>query len=143
MMRKLIAVSLTVLLAGASLRAADAPKPDAAAKDAATTEQSTPSTPDYKRGKGWYRLEFVNTGVGATKWLQFDAASIAADVWLNGQKLGQHRGAFTAFRFNITDILKPGKNVLLVKTDNSPGRNDGDPTAIAPLSGDFNMSGGL
>jgi beta-galactosidase len=113
------------------------------ATDAATTEQSTPSTPDYKRGKGWYRLEFVNTGVGATQRLQFDAASIAAEVWLNGRKLGQHRGAFTAFRFNITDVLKPGKNVLLVKTDNSPGRNDGDPTAIAPLSGDFNMSGGL
>jgi beta-galactosidase len=113
------------------------------AKDAATTEQSTPATPDYKRGKGWYRLEFVHTGVGATHWVQFDAASIAADVWLNGQKLGQHRGAFTSFRFNITDALRPGKNVLLVKTDNSPGRNDGDPTAIAPLSGDFNMSGGL
>ena len=113
------------------------------AKDAATTEQSTPSTPNYKRGKGWYRLEFVNTGVGATKWLQFDAASISADVWLNGKKLGQHRGAFTAFRFDVTDFVKPGKNVLLVKTDNSAARNDGDLNAIAPLSGDFNMSGGL
>lgn len=113
------------------------------ATDAATTEQSTPTTPEYKRGKGWYRLEFEHPGVGATQWLQFDAASIAADVWLNGQKLGQHRGAFTAFRFDITQVLRPGKNVLLVKADNAAARADGDPTAIAPLSGDFNMSGGL
>lgn len=114
------------------------------ATDAATTAQSTPATPLYQRGVGWYQLEFDGgSATGATKWLQFDAASIAADVWLNGVKLGQHRGAFTAFRFNVTDIIKPGKNVLVVKTDNRKALADGDPTAIAPLSGDFNMSGGL
>lgn len=113
------------------------------ATDAATTAQSTPSTPTYKRGKGWYRLEFDNAGNAATKWLQFDAASIVADVWLNGVKLGQHRGAFTAFRFDVTAALKPGKNVLLVKTDNSAAANDAGPTAIAPLGGDFNVAGGL
>lgn len=114
------------------------------ALDAATTAQSTPTTPDYKRGRGWYRLEFDNADTSSsTKWLQFDAASIAADVWLNGTSLGQHRGAFTAFRFDVTNVLKPGKNVLLVKTDNSRGAKDGDPTAVAPLGGDFNMSGGL
>ncbi|MDB5778557.1 MAG: hypothetical protein JWP77_666 [Polaromonas sp.] len=114
------------------------------ATDAATTAQSTPSTPLYQRGIGWYQLEFDGGAPStATKWLQFDAASITADVWLNGVKLGQHRGAFTAFRFNVTDAVKPGKNVLVVKTDNRSALRDGDPTAIAPLSGDFNMSGGL
>ena len=38
-----------------------------------------------------------------------DGASIVADVWLNGQKLGQHRGAFTRFRFDVTGKLKLGK----------------------------------
>ena len=66
-----------------------------------------------------------------------------ADVWLNGEKLGQHKGAFTAFRFDITSKLKTGKNVLLVKTDNSATTTNADLTAIAPLSGDFNMAGGL
>ncbi len=111
--------------------------------DAATTAQSTPSTPRYKRGLGWYRLTFEYKGNAATQWLQFDAASIAADVWLNGEKLGQHQGAFTAFRFNVTGKLKATDNVLVVKTDNRPARAASDPTAVEPLGGDFNMSGGL
>ncbi len=112
--------------------------------DAATTAQSTPTTPNYKRGLGWYRLEFdASAAAGKTRWLQFDAASMVADVWLNGVKLGQHRGAFTAFRFDVTSGLKAGKNVLLVKTDNSAAANDVSPTAIAPLGGDFNVAGGL
>jgi beta-galactosidase len=112
--------------------------------DAATTAQSTPTTPDYKRGLGWYRLEFDSTATsGKTKWLQFDAASMVADVWLNGVKVGQHRGAFTAFRFDVTSAVKAGKNVLLVKTDNRSPANDASPTAIAPLGGDFNVAGGL
>ena len=114
--------------------------------DAATTEQTNPTSQSYKRGKGWYRLEFGVPGRGraATQWLQFDGASIVTDVWLNGEKLGQHKGAFTAFRFDVTGTLLPGrKNVLLVKTDNTAPVTDTDLTAIAPLSGDFNMSGGL
>ena len=112
--------------------------------DAATTEQTTPTSQNYKRGKGWYRLEFDRPSTAATQWLQFDGASIVADVWLNGEKLGQHKGAFTAFRFDVTGKLLAGqKNVLLVKTDNSAPTSNTDLTAIAPLSGDFNMSGGL
>lgn len=113
------------------------------ALDAASTTQTTPTTASYKRGKGWYRLEFTAPAAGATQWLQFDAASIVADVWLNGTKLGQHKGAFGTFRFDITKNLKSGTNVLLVKTDNSAAAAATDLTAIMPLSGDFNMSGGL
>jgi len=112
-------------------------------KDAASIAQTTPETKNYKRGKGWYRLEFENAPTGATQWLQFDGASIVADVWLNGEKLGQHRGAFTEFRFDITQKLVSGRNVLMVRADNSDPKTGTDITAIAPLSGDFNMSGGL
>ena len=112
--------------------------------DAATSEQTTPTSQSYKRGKGWYRLEFDRPCTAATQWVQFDGASIVADVWLNGEKLGQHKGAFTAFRFEVTGKLLAGqKNVLLVKTDNTAPVTSTDLTAIAPLSGDFNMSGGL
>ena len=109
------------------------------ADDAASTKAKVP----YKRGRGWYRLVFDAPTAGVRHWLEFDGASIVADVWLNGRKLGQHKGAFTAFRFDATAALKPGSNVLLVKTDNSAPKSQSDNTAIAPLSGDFNMSGGL
>lgn len=111
--------------------------------DAASTAQTTPASKNYLRGRGWYRLEFDQPTAAATQWLQFDGASIVADVWLNGKKLGQHKGAFTAFRFDVSGKLQAGKNVLLVKTDNSAPTTGSDLTAIAPLSGDFNMSGGL
>jgi beta-galactosidase len=105
------------------------------------------STKPYKRGVGWYKLEFDAPAVGARHWLEVGAASMVADVWLNGQKLGQHKGAFTAFRFDVTNVAgrsKTGnKNVLLIKTDNSAPLTDQDRTAIIPLAGDFNVSGGL
>ena len=109
------------------------------ANDAASTNATVP----YKRGRGWYRLAFDAPARGARFWLQFDGASLVADVWLNGRKLGQHKGAFSAFRFDVTDILKPTGNVLVVKTDNSEPKDEADLTAIAPLHGDFNLSGGL
>jgi beta-galactosidase len=90
------------------------------------------ATKPYRRGIGWYRLEFDTPSEGARHWLEFGAASIVADVWLNGQKLGQHRGAFTAFRFDVTDRLATSrKNVLLVKTDNREPNDEADPTVRA------------
>jgi beta-galactosidase len=109
------------------------------ASDAASTNATVP----YKRGRGWYRLVFDAPKDGARHWLEFEAASIVADVWLNGKKLGQHRGAFSAFRFDVTEALQPSGNVLVVKADNSTPKSEADLTAVAPLSGDFNMSGGL
>ena len=112
-------------------------------KDAASTAQTTPTSKDYKRGLGWYRLEFDSPKAAASQWLQFDAVSVVADVWLNGEKLGEHKGAFAAFRFDVTGKLKAGKNVLLVKADNTLALTGTDRTAIAPLAGDFNLSGGI
>lgn len=114
------------------------------ALDAATSVQTTPTSKPYRRGVGWYRLRFdAAAGPRGTQWLEFGGASIAATVWLNGTRLGEHRGAFTAFRFDVTRVLRPRDNELLVKADNRPPLRYGEPTTIVPLSGDFNMAGGL
>ncbi|WP_020655897.1 sugar-binding domain-containing protein [Massilia niastensis] len=113
------------------------------ARDAAGIAQATPASKDYKRGLGWYRLQFAHAPGAANSWLRFDGASIAADAWLNGQKPGRHRGAFGAFRFDVSGRLLKGPNVLVVKADDRAAVSAFDPTAIAPLSGDFNMSGAL
>ena len=107
-------------------------------------DAATPDSPGYKRGLGWYRLEFATPAAGVRHWIEVGAASLVADVWLNGQKLGQHKGGFTQFRFDVTDVLvASGANVLLVKVDNSIPNVPDDVTAIAPLGGDWNKSGGL
>ena len=70
--------------------------------------------------------------------LQFESASQVADVYLNGQFLGQHRGGFGAFCFEITKALSPsGKNLMAVRVSNASEPD------IAPLSGDFLVYGGL
>jgi len=98
------------------------------------------------RGIGWYRLKFQapRTGIGQRFYLQFDAASIVAEVWLNGQKLGGHAGAFSRFRLDATAAMRrDGENVLTVKVDNSKPEPGSTTEFIVPISGDFFMYGGL
>ena len=110
------------------------------ASDAATTN----ATEDYHRGIGWYQLEFNHSdNTNSNTWIQFDGASVVTEVWLNGERLGTHGGAFTAFRYDVSKSLKNGKNILIVKCNNSKPLTGSDSTAIAPLAGDFNMAGGL
>jgi beta-galactosidase len=94
---------------------------------------------NYRRGPGWYR-RLVDVGpslAGRRLYLQFDAASLMADVYVNGVHLGTHRGGFSAFRFDATAVLRPGPgNVLAVRVDN--GR-----LGIPPTSADFTFFGGL
>ena len=95
---------------------------------------------NYYRGPAWYRRE-LNLGApqtGRRYFLRFEAASTVADVYLNGQLLGSHRGGFGAFCFEITRALSAdGTNRLAVRVSN---RAEPD---IAPLSGDFSVYGGL
>jgi len=94
----------------------------------------------YFRGAGWYArtLDVPAAWQGKRAFIRFEAASIVADVYLNGESIGEHRGAFTAFCFELTSHLKFGQaNELRVRVDNS---NQPD---VPPLSGDFNMDGGI
>jgi beta-galactosidase len=108
------------------------------------TERSAATNNDL--GVGWYRLRFnAPTRTDAQRqFLQFDAIGELADIWLNGKKLGTHAGAFSRFRFDVTDVLRAGQtNTLVVKADNSkpmPGSSTQD---IIPLGGDFFVYGGI
>ena len=42
------------------------------------------------------------------------AAGHSAEVFVDGQKVGEHRGGYTAFRVDLTDALTPGRDALLV-----------------------------
>ena len=53
--------------------------------------------------------------------LRIDAATHAADVYLNGQSLGSHFGGFLPFEFDVTSALRSGENLLTVAVDNRIG----------------------
>ena len=65
----------------------------------------------------WYSREFTVPAnwKGQNVLLHFGAVDWRADVWVNGVKMGQHKGGFTPFSFDITPALKKGNNELVVK----------------------------
>ena len=65
----------------------------------------------------WYRRSFEvpRKWRGRRLLLHFGAVDFEATVWVNGKKIGQHRGGYDAFSFDITDALNPtGSNELIV-----------------------------
>jgi beta-glucuronidase len=84
-----------------------------------------PASEQYRKyiGDAVYQRDFDLPAVepGKLVRLHFDAVYDVASVWLNGRKLGTHEGGYTPFEFDVTRLLKPGKNHLLVEVSNAPG----------------------
>ena len=95
---------------------------------------------DYRRGGAWYRRSLPLDARHRSKriFLYFEGANQIADVFVNGKKAGQHIGGYTAFVFDITDLVKfGGPNLIAVRVDNSFNQD------IPPLTADFNFYGGI
>lgn len=100
---------------------------------------------DKRQGAGWYRLKLSLPAIapGQRRILQFDGVGTIARLWVNGRPVGDHKGAFARFRFDITGQFRTGANLIVVEADNSKPA-PGSPTQdVIPLGGDFLMYGGL
>ncbi len=94
----------------------------------------------YDRKVCWYRKSVYIAKENAKKhsYLFFEGVNQIADIYVNGQFVGQHQGGYTQFNFEITSLIKyDGKNTIAVKVDN---RHNAD---IPPLSADFTFWGGI
>lgn len=70
-------------------------------------------------GTVWMRQKFVADPKADKKYfLYFGAVNYEAHVYLNGKKLGTHKGGFTPFQFEATGKLVKGENFVVVKADN-------------------------
>lgn len=114
-------------------------------KDTQSAHINTAQNIVTTQGVGWYKLVFTAPANAADmeSFLQFDAASRMATVWLNGTLLGSHKGGFSRFRLDSTAALKPGRNTLTVKVDNTKPAVGTTTADILPLTGDFFVYGGL
>jgi beta-galactosidase len=66
------------------------------------------------------RFQFPKGGEGKRVFVDFEGVMTASTVWLNGQLLGNYRGGFTPFSFELTKHLRPNaENVLVVKVDST------------------------
>jgi len=104
------------------------------AVDAATVKS-------YYRGVAWYTKKLYSPIRENKKYfLFFEGALQDISVYVNGKYVGNHKGGYTAFRFDITALLNKGNNTinqLAVKVDNSYN------PSIPPLDADFTFWGGI
>jgi beta-mannosidase len=66
----------------------------------------------------WYRKIFVSARApGGVQELVFEGLDAYADVWVNGRHLGRTDNAHLRYRFDVSDVLTMGTNVLVVRVD--------------------------
>lgn len=95
---------------------------------------------DYKRGIGNYEKNlFIRPEwKGKRLFIRFEGVNNIADVFINRRHIGEHRGGYGAFIFEIIGKVEYGKeNSILVRV------NNGEQLDIMPLVGDFNFYGGI
>ena len=65
----------------------------------------------------WYRRTFSVPGSwqGRRVLLNFGAVDYEALIWVNGETVGQHRGGHASFALDVTERLKPGDNVVVIR----------------------------
>lgn len=76
-------------------------------------------------GKGWYRKNIYLNGEDAEKIIKlyFEGVYMNSEVYVNGEYAGGHPYGYTSFYVDITPFVKPGKNLVAVKVDNSLQKN--------------------
>lgn len=93
---------------------------------------------DYCRGRKWYVKKLIRpeSDGNCEVWLEFSAAAMVSDVYVNGHHLGHHEGGYSTFRINMTDVLLE-ENVIAVAVDNSYTKK------VYPQKADFTFYGGI
>lgn len=95
---------------------------------------------DYKRGIGNYEKKLLirPEWKGKRLFLRFEGVNSIANVFINRRHIGEHRGGYGAFVYEITGLVDYGKeNSILVRANNA------EQLDIMPLIGDFNFYGGI
>jgi hypothetical protein len=94
-------------------------------------------------GWGWYRKHFSISRDYSDKkiFIEFEGVQKYCKVWLNGKFLGDHKGGYGSFDFDITGLVKPGEdNVLAVAVNNTQN----DQFKIPPMAAEnLNVYGGI
>ena len=104
------------------------------------TKDALGGNADYYRGLGIYtkKLKVNQEWENKRLFIRFLGANLVANVFINDKHIGEHRGGYTTFAFEISSYVNFGKeNTITVKVNNAPQLD------VMPLVGDFNFYGGL
>ena len=79
----------------------------------------------FYEGTLWYKRDFVVAKKDDKKYfLHFGAVNYESHVYLNGKKLGVHKGGFSPFQFDVSEKLNDGKNFVVVMVDNTRKKDE-------------------
>ena len=64
----------------------------------------------------WYQrtVELTQQQCDGRVFVHFGAVDYECSVYVNGKKVGSHKGGYISFKFEITDFVQPGSNVITV-----------------------------
>jgi len=92
----------------------------------------------------WYRRSFAIPDSWKNKrvLLHFGAVASQSAIFVNGHLAGKHEGRWEAFEFDITDLLHPGRNELIVGSkDTHDGRSSCGKGCVT--HGDYTFASGI
>lgn len=98
-----------------------------------STQECSYATAQYTR-----QIRVPYTLRGKRLFLRFGGVMTTATVLVNGKYVGEHRGGYTAFTFEITDKLRYGENNTITVIASNNHRTD-----TFPLSTEHNLYGGI
>lgn len=98
------------------------------------------AVPGYRRDKSWYKKTLTLEGISSdlNYILYFEGSNLKTEVFINGEKAGEHIGGYVGFEIDITSKLKEAKNEILISVDNSVDRE-----LIPSQKSDFFIYGGI
>mgnify|MGYP001008433473 CR=1 FL=1 len=69
----------------------------------------------------WYhtKFEIPEPSQKQKLMLHFEGSDFITKVWVNGEYAGEHKGGYSRFSFEISNLLKKGTNTLTVKVEDS------------------------
>lgn len=72
----------------------------------------------YETSTGWYRKRFTyEKKPGVRTCIRFDGVYMDSRVYVNGTLAGEWKYGYSAFRFDITELIRSGENTITVRVD--------------------------
>ena len=96
-------------------------------------------SPDFYVGYGWYRkhIQLPESIAGKRVSLEFEGVFQEAELFVNGARVGEHKGGYTGFAVDVTAAARSGDNVVAVRVNNVWNPR------LAPRAGEHVFSGGI
>ena len=73
----------------------------------------------HSSGVGWYRRRFMIDNAPNEEthsaFLHFGAIDYQAEIWINGERAGEHEGGYLPFSVDVITLLKAGENEIVVR----------------------------